>query len=211
MAARKIPIQNGENEDSYLPSEADGEPPTFRVVDRRHFVDLPDEPVEGPVEAKPRYPTFVEELMARLALTEKRFEERKAQIDEEIKRTKERLEGESNRRLLLEKQNILLPFLEVLDNLERALAAARPGGDPQLVQGIRLTVDLFLAKLQALSIEPIRALGEPFDPNLAQAVGSVAVDDPARDNLVIEEVLKGYRMGDALLRPAQVRVGSFRP
>lgn len=208
MTSRKIPINNGKDQDSYRPG-AGAEQESFRVVDKRHFIDLPEKPVDGPAEEKPRYPTFVEELVDRLAQTERRFEERKAQIDEEIRRTRERLETDYNRRLLLEKQNILLPFLEILDNLERALTAAGPDGDPQLVRGIRLTVDLFLAKLQALSVEPIRALGEPFDPNLAQAVGSVAVDDPAMDGLVVEEVLRGYRMGEMLLRPAQVRVGSF--
>lgn len=210
MTSRRIPIGNDKNEDSYRPAAGEDQE-SFRVVDRRHFVGLPEKPVDGPVEEKPRYPTFVEELMERLAQTERRFEERKAQIDDEIKRTKERLENEYDRRLLFEKQTILLPFLEVLDNLERALAAAGPDGDPQFVKGIQFTVDLFLAKLQALAVEPVRMLGEPFDPNLAQAIASIPVSRPTEDGIVMEEVLKGYRMGEALLRPAQVRVGSFKP
>jgi len=184
---------------------------SFQVVDKRHFVDLDHIPVEAAVEEKPRYPTFVEELMSRLSETERRFEEKKRQIDEEIGRTKARLQADFNRQLQLEKQNLILPFLEVLDNLERALNAA-PGTDSVegLREGLELTAGLFRGKLQAQGVEPLPVLNQPFDPNLGQAVGIVPVADSSQDGIVLEEVLRGYRMGDQLIRPAQVRVGRYQ-
>jgi len=180
----------------------------FQVVDKRHFANPENIPVDSLPEEKPRYPTYVEELMARVTETERRFEEKKQQLDEEISRTKARLEADSERNLELAKQTMLLPLLDVLDNLERATqAGAEARNLDSLLQGVELTVDLFRARLQTLGIEHIPVMHEPFDPNLGQAIGVVEVSDPGHDGVVMEEVLAGYRMGDRLLRPAQVRVG----
>jgi molecular chaperone GrpE len=183
----------------------------FQVIDKRHFLDLDKIDLHGPLEEKPRYPTYVEQLMARVSETERRFEEKKRQIDEEIARTRARLEAEYTRRIEAEKQRLLLPLLDVLDNLERALdAASRAHSLDHLQEGVEMTANLFRTKLQALGVEPVEMTGQPFDPNLGQAVTMVDVPDEAQDGIVIEELLRGYRMGDQLLRPAQVRVGRKR-
>jgi len=186
------------------------EPAPFQVIDKRHFLDL-DKTATGPVqEEKPRYPTFVEELLARAEATEQRFEERKKQMQEEIARTKVRLEADVQRHIEIERQKILLPFLEVLDNLERALDATAQASDiGSFHQGVEMIAGLFRSKLLAHGVEAIPVLNRPFDPNLGQAVGIVAVSDPGQDGVVVDEVQKGYRMGEQLLRPAQVRVGQF--
>lgn len=184
------------------------EEPAFQVVDKRHFVDLDNIDKESVPEEKPRYPSYVEELMARMAETERRFEEKKKQIDEEISRTRARLEADYSRKLEQEKQKIVLPFLEVLDNLYRAIDAGSQGGTVEhLLEGIRMTANLFRSKLEAMGVEAIQALNQPFNPNLQEAVGTVAIDDPSRDGTVVEEVQTGYCMNGQLLRPARVRVG----
>ena len=185
--------------------------PAFQVIDKRHFLDLDKVESQANVEDKPRYPTFVEELMGRLELTEKRFEERKAQMQEEISRTKARLEADFQRRVGLEQQKILTPFLEVLDNLERALSINTASGDNDgLRKGIEMITDLLRSKLRAQGVEAIVVLNQAFDPNLSQAVGVVIVADSSRDGVVVDEVQRGYRIGDQLLRPAQVRVGQLQ-
>jgi molecular chaperone GrpE (heat shock protein) len=197
---------------SSSPDEQSEHEGVFRVVDKRQFLNIDNSPTpeDLTVEEKPRYPTFVEELMARVAETERLFEEKKKQIDEEIRRTRERLESDYERRLELEKQKIVLPLLEVLDNLERALSAAPPGDDARgLIAGIEMTVNLFRSKLQNQGVEPLTMLDEPFDPNIGQAIGTVKVSEEERDGVVVEEVLRGYKMGDQLLRAAQVRVGAY--
>ena len=182
----------------------------FQVVDKRQFVNLDTIDKSTPSDEKPRYPTYVEELMARMAETERKFQEKKKQIDDEIGRTRSRLENDVERKLELEKQKIILPFLEVMDNLQRALnSAARTGTTEHLLEGVQMTANLFRAKLQTMGIEIIPALNQPFDPNLEQAIGTIKVSDAGRDGIVLEEVQSGYCMNGQLLRPAQVRVGRF--
>lgn len=211
MNSRKIPITNGASAPPKKTSSEDTA--EFRVVDRRPFAQLDtNAPVEGPVEIKPRYPTYVEELMAKVADTERRFAERVKQVDQEILRSKTRLQAESERELALAKKDMLLPFLEVLDNLERALQAASTGGTMEdLIEGLKMTEGLFHSRLKAQAIETIDVLDRPFDPNVSQAVGVVPVAEPGKDGWVVKEVLPGYRMGDTLVRPAQVRVGKYQP
>lgn len=197
------------NKNSIAAKDNHAEETPFQVIDKRHFLDL--EHLEPPTaeEVKPRYPSFVEELLARVQATEKRFEERKAQMQEEIGRVRTRLENDFQRKLEQERQKILLPLIEVLDNLERALAA-RGSSAEALSEGIEMIAGLFRSKLQAQGVEAISALSQPFDPNLEQAVGVVPVTDPAQDGVVVEEVQRGYRMGDQLARPAMVRVGRYQ-
>ncbi len=187
----------------------------FQVIDKREFVNLDTLELSTVPEEKPRYPSYVEELMTRMAEMERKFEEKKKQIDEEISRTKSRLQADFERRMELDKQEMLLPFLEILDNLQRALAAAakdegsKNGAFENFLEGVRITADLFCAKLQSLGVEAIPALGQPFDPNMEQAVGTVVVSEAEKDGIVIEELQTGYIMQGQLLRPAQVRVGRF--
>jgi molecular chaperone GrpE len=180
----------------------------FQIIDKRQFLNL-DNFEKTAIEEKPRYPSYVEELMGKMAEMERRFAEKKEQIDQEIARTKARLETEFQRRLDLEKQKIMLPFLEVLDNLQRAIAAGPTGNVEHLIEGVQMTTNQFLSNLQSLGVEPIPAVDQPFDPNLAQAIGTVKVADASRDGIVVEEVQPGYCLNGQLLRPAQVRVGKL--
>jgi molecular chaperone GrpE len=180
----------------------------FSVIDKRQFMNLDTIDKKALAEEKPRYPSYVEELMARMAETERKFQEKKQQIDAEISRTKTRLESDFERKLSLEKQKILLPFLDVMDNLQRALdSASQTGTVEHLLEGVQMTANLFRSKLQAMGVEVIPALNQPFDPNLEQAVGTVKVKDAGSDGVVVEEVQSGYCLNGQLLRPAQVRVG----
>ena len=188
------------------------ETPQFQVIDKRKFANPDKIDTNSASEEKPRYPTYVEELMGRLKETERQFQEKKKQIDEEIGRVRTRLETDYERKLDLEKQKLALPFLEVLDNLQRALdAAEKTGSIDNLSQGVQMTAKLFNAKLQAIGVEVIPSLDQPFDPNLAQAVSMVTVTESAKDGVVLEEIQTGYTMQGQLLRPAQVRVGQFKP
>ena len=187
------------------------DPQPFQVIDRRPFANLEDLPLQAPLEEKPRYPTYVEELQARVSETQRRFEEMKSQMRDEVERTRARLHADFERRVQLEKRNTILPLLEVLDNLERALAAAGSARNPEaLQQGIEMTVGLFRSKLRSLGVESIEVLNRPFDPHEGQATATVQVTSPDLDGIVVDEVARGYRMGDQMIRPAEVRVGSYR-
>ncbi|HET6276740.1 MAG TPA: nucleotide exchange factor GrpE [Candidatus Cybelea sp.] len=107
----------------------------------------------------------------------------------------------SRRRMLLER---LLP---VLDNLQRALNS-NAGGDT-LRGGLEQTLRGFEAVMTNEGVTPIEVQGEPFDPRVAEAVGTTPSDDVAEDT-VINVAEKGYRLGDDLLRPAKVIVAKRR-
>ena len=103
---------------------------------------------------------------------------------------------------------ILHDLLPLVDDLERALAAA---DGAQTVAGYRTGVELIQRQLAELlrkrGVTPIEAKGADFDPHVHQAVATEA-SEAHRDNEVIEELRRGYRLGERLLRPAMVKVAS---
>jgi molecular chaperone GrpE len=98
----------------------------------------------------------------------------------------------------------LKSLLPILDSLDRALKTSEAS-----VQDFRAGIELidkqFHDALSRLGVEPIPAEGEVFDPNLHQAVQMVDTDE-VKDNHVIDELQRGYRIKERLLRPAMVRV-----
>ena len=108
---------------------------------------------------------------------------------------------------------ILHDLLPLVDDLERALAAAAPSGEntTQTVASYRAGIELIHKQLAELlrkrNVTPIEATGADFDPHVHQAVATEP-SDSHRDNEVIEELRRGYRLGERLLRPAMVKVAS---
>jgi len=98
----------------------------------------------------------------------------------------------------------LKTLLPILDSLDRALKTNAASLD-EYRSGIELIDKQFHDALAKLGVEPVAAEGESFDPNLHQAVQMVETDE-AEDNHVIDELQRGYKLKDRLLRPAMVRV-----
>ena len=99
-------------------------------------------------------------------------------------------------------------LLAVVDNMERALEATN-GLDDDVVkpitEGVELTLKSFLAALKKFNVEVVDPQGEPFDPNLHQAMSMVENND-VEPNSVIAVMKKGYTLNGRLLRPAMVMV-----
>ena len=103
---------------------------------------------------------------------------------------------------------LLKEMIPVLDNLERAVdhADQDEGNDNQgLLEVVNMTINQFRKVLEDFGVKPVNALGEPFDPNLHQAMGQVESSDQA-PNTVVSEFQKGYLLNDRLLRPSLVMV-----
>ena len=94
-------------------------------------------------------------------------------------------------------------FLPVLDNFELALKSH--GSAQQTRHGVELIVKQMEEVLHQLQVVPVPAVGEPFDPRVHEALGAVERDD-LPDQHVAEEIRRGYRLRERLLRPALVRV-----
>jgi molecular chaperone GrpE len=101
--------------------------------------------------------------------------------------------------------SVVEQFLPVLDNFELALKST--GSAAQLRHGVELIVKQMEEILGKMQVSPIATVGEAFDPRMHEALGSVDRDD-LPDQHVAEEVRRGYKMRERLLRPALVRVAN---
>jgi molecular chaperone GrpE len=102
------------------------------------------------------------------------------------------------------KREIALTLLETLDSFDRALEHVRD--DPvSIVDGVRAIHRRLMRQLEAQGITQFASRGEPFDPNLHEAVASIE-SDQYESGTVVDELQRGYRWGDKVLRPARVRV-----
>jgi molecular chaperone GrpE len=99
--------------------------------------------------------------------------------------------------------NVVEQFLPVLDNFELALKAT--GSADQLRSGVELIVKQMDEVLRQMQVTPVASVGEQFDPRFHEALGSVDRED-LPDHHIAEEIRRGYRVRDKLLRPALVRV-----
>ena len=99
--------------------------------------------------------------------------------------------------------SVVEQFLPVVDNFELALKST--GSEEQLRSGVGLIVKQMEEILSKMQVIPVPTVGEPFDPRLHEALGSVERDDMP-DNHVAEEIRRGYKLRERLLRPAMVRV-----
>jgi len=99
--------------------------------------------------------------------------------------------------------NAIRELLPILDSLDRALQT-QPEGE-EFRKGVQLIDRQFHDALAKLGVQPIEAKGQPFDPNLHQAIQLVQSDD-VEQNHVVDELQRGYRIKDRLLRPAMVTV-----
>ena len=95
-------------------------------------------------------------------------------------------------------------LLPTLDSLERALQVGS-AEKSELRSGVELIYKQLLDALSKIGLRPIQAKGEMFDPHLHQAIEMVETTE-ARDHQVLEELQRGYKLKDRLLRPAMVKV-----
>ena len=154
-------------------------------------------------ETAPESESLEERLTAAQALADENYNKfllATADFDKYKKRMRRDLESmvAARRRAVLER------FLPVLDNLERALRYEEPGGE-KLRGGIEQTLKGFEAVLGGEGVKAIDVLDKPFDPRVAEAIGTEAREGVA-DDTVVEVAEKGYTLGSELLRPAKVIV-----
>jgi molecular chaperone GrpE len=102
--------------------------------------------------------------------------------------------------------DIVRDMLPAVDDLERALAAAADDAAPAFRRGIELIHRRLLDALRKRGVEPLDVIGQPFDPNWHEAVGHDQAADGQGDGDITAELTRGYRIGQRLLRPAQVKV-----
>ncbi len=103
--------------------------------------------------------------------------------------------------------NLARDLLEAIDNLERATAALRASATEGISSGLEMVQKQLLATLAKYGVEPIEAVGRPFDPNLHEALMQQPTDDQP-EGTVVAELGKGYKIHDRVLRPSKVAVST---
>ncbi|MBD5653986.1 MAG: nucleotide exchange factor GrpE [Candidatus Eremiobacteraeota bacterium] len=146
-----------------------------------------------------------EAVTAELAAAKALADERYADLQyarAEIENVRKRAVRIADDRLGHARRQLLAKFLPVLDNLQRSLAYEDGEG---LRGGLNATIKGFEGLLVGESITVVETVGKPFDPRIAEAIATRETSD-FDDDVVVEEVQRGYRLGDELLRPAMVIV-----
>jgi len=133
-----------------------------------------------------------DQLLDRLARMQAEFENARKRAEREKAEFRDHVTG-----------SVVEQFLPVLDNFELALKST--GSVEQLRSGVSLIMKQMEEILQKLQVSAIPAVGETFDPRVHEALGSVERDD-VPDQHVAEEIRRGYKIRERLLRPALVRV-----
>jgi molecular chaperone GrpE (heat shock protein) len=227
VSNRSTPPEGTETERPIAPAEDRGrdgeaeadqseETPDVRVVDRRWWARDDSESPEG---ARSDKPTYVEELETQLVHKDELLTDYAARYKtaaKEFEDTRVRLRKEVAKDIDREKRRVLASFLDIVDNLDRAIAASRDAADDSpgvvsLLTGVEMVRQQFLLTLNSYGVERIEAGGTQFDPNRHDAISVVPVTDSEQDGVVINVVKPGYQLADEILRPATVTVGKLAP
>jgi molecular chaperone GrpE len=124
---------------------------------------------------------------------------------------KQRLTRERERMMDVERGNVALTLLEAIDELDRCIAMSSSEASSPLAQGVKMIRDGLLTKVQASGIERIQVVGQPYDPNTAEAFDMEITPQPEDDQKVVAEVRAGYKLKDRIIRPARVKVAKYVP
>jgi molecular chaperone GrpE len=161
-----------------------------------------------PVEVEPPdAPDPVAELEAKLAAAEKEKKEnwdRYLRAAADLENTRKRQKREAEDAKFEAKQKVLKEVLPVVDNLERAIEHAGSAEKSPIVEGVQLVLRQLMTAFERLDVMPIEAMGQPFDPNLHEAISQQESDAPPGS--IVQVLQRGYKSGDRLLRPALVVV-----
>jgi molecular chaperone GrpE len=168
----------------------------------------------GGLEAALEPPPELDEAAAALRrahLAEDRLNEVLAayrQAKSENEGFRERTQRNVERKFEQRRERLLLKFIDILDNLDRALEAAESShaANP-LIEGLILVRTQLLQTLQEEGLERIPVLGLPFDPNFSEAVATAPVDDPDHHHVVVKELMRGYRLNGRVARASRVLIG----
>jgi molecular chaperone GrpE len=161
----------------------------------------------------PEVPDKLAELETKVAALEKEKKDNwdrylRAAADLENLRKRQKRDAEDAK--FEAKGKVLKEMLPVVDNLERAIEHAVQASDDKhpIVEGVQLVLRQFTTAFERLDVNGVEAIGQPFDPNLHEAISQQESDQPP--GTVVQVLQRGYKSGDRLLRPALVVVAKAK-
>ena len=120
---------------------------------------------------------------------------------------RKRIRQQSEESVRIQREAILRDLLPIIDNLERAVEAARTSdsGSKTIIDGVEMVLRSMMDLLRAQGVTTLESVGQTFDPTRHEAVDHVASEVHA-PNQIVQEFHRGYQIGDRVIRPARVSV-----
>ena len=172
--------------------------PEMTALEKRLAEKAAQESDEGADEnAGPETLTEAQEAIAEL-------NERIVRLTADFDNFRKRAQREKDEARQFANQGLLEKLLPVLDNFEMALTAVKDA-DPSVRDGVQMILDQLLGVLKESGVEPVDATGQPFDPNLHDALSQEETTE-VEEGTVVQQVQRGYKLNDRLVRPARVVV-----
>ena len=172
--------------------------PEMTALEKRLAEKAAQESDEGTDEnAGPETLTEAQEAMAEL-------NDRIVRLTADFDNFRKRAQREKDEARQFANQGLLEKLLPVLDNFEMALTAVKDA-DPSVRDGVQMILDQLLGVLKESGVEPVDAMGQPFDPNLHEALSQEETTE-VEEGTVVQQVQRGYKLNDRLVRPARVVV-----
>lgn len=175
----------------------------------------------GPEEVSEVCGESTEEQAPPVVLSAKDYQSLKDQIEElrdrylrtaaDFDNFRKRAEKEKENIVCYANEKLIGDLLPILDNLERALTADRNGTVVEgILEGVHLVRKQLQSVLEACGLEPVEAVGAPFDPMVHEAVG-ILPSDTHEEGTVVSELQRGYRLKGKVLRHSMVHVAAGKP
>jgi molecular chaperone GrpE len=172
--------------------------PEMTALEKRLAEKAAQESDEGADEnAGPETLTEAQEAIAEL-------NERIVRLTADFDNFRKRAQREKDEARQFANQGLLEKLLPVLDNFEMALTAVKDA-DPSVRDGVQMILDQLLGVLKESGVEPVDGMGQPFDPNLHEALSQEETTE-VEEGTVVQQVQRGYKLNDRLVRPARVVV-----
>ena len=173
------------------------------LKEARQIIMIPREPEEEPTSEEE--PESLEEALAEAKQKVEQYLANWQRTQADFVNYKRRSEQEREEIGKFANNQLILSLLPVLDDLERAFESITPQvARFKWVEGIRLIERKLQSALEAQGLSQIKALGEPFDPNLHEAT----MHSKGEEGMVVQELQKGYMLHDRVIRPSIVVVGN---
>lgn len=157
------------------------------------------------VDIKAKSRKRLQQMWRKARLSDERLENLK-RLQAEFDNYRKRVIKERNELFQYATEDLIHELLPIVDNFERAIyGVGKSGSRENLIQGVEMIYKELFSTLKKRGVEKIDAKGEAFDPTQHEAIDYVETTKHS-ENIVIEEVAKGYRIKDRIIRPATVKV-----
>jgi molecular chaperone GrpE len=167
---------------------------------------------EGAVAREPKPITITDVELEQLKKDAGEYKDKYLRILAEAENARKRLQKEKQELIQYAIQNVIVDFLNPIDHMENALKFTQQMSDEikHWAIGFQMILTQFKDVLANNGVTPFVSVGKAFDPHCHEAVDSVTTDEYP-PGTVIEESLRGYKMGDRIIRPARVKVSKAPP